>query len=161
MKRVILFRHGEASFDSVSDFQRSLTENGITSVAVSAQQLIDANIFPQIVIASAAQRTVETSNVLCEAMKLTVGNCKYMNKLYSQGADAYISEIIGHSDDVESIMIVGHNPSVSELANHFSNDMFFQLAPAGFVVVEFETNYWNHIFSVKSNVICHHNAIAD
>ncbi len=161
MKRVILFRHGEASFDTASDFERELTQNGITSVILSAQYLIDASISPQRVVASAAQRAIETTSVLCEAMKLSVEKIKYVSSLYSQGADAYISEIIGHSDEIDSVMIVGHNPSLSELANHFSKDGFFHLAPAGFIVVEFETDSWSHVFSVTSNVLLNHNALAD
>lgn len=153
MKRLLLIRHGEAEHAADSDFQRSLTEKGSHSIISVAQILIDHQLFPQSVVASSAQRTIETTLILCEAMRLPHRIVRYHKSLYTHGTDAYISEIFAQNEDVESLMIVGHNPSISQLANHFSSDYFISMPPGGFVVIDFETDDWNQLFSVESKLI--------
>lgn len=153
MKRIILIRHGQAEHSAETDFQRALTEKGNHSIISVAQNLIDRHIFPQAIVSSSAQRTIETSLILCEAMRLPHRIVQYHNSLYSHGTDAYISEIFAQNDDVESLMIVGHNPSISQLARHFSSEFYISMPPGGFVVIDFETNKWNQLFSVESKLI--------
>jgi phosphohistidine phosphatase len=150
MKTLILIRHGEAEYSCQnSDFDRELSSNGKTQIVKAADILVSLNIRPQIIIASPASRTEETTIILCNKLSFNLKDVEYESNFYYKGYDAYIDKIIGTNDSVDSLLIVGHNPAISELASSFSRSSIFEMTTGAIVVFSFDILSWSSIYSCE------------
>ena len=118
MKRLTLVRHAHATWKDPqpSDFERPLTRRGQSEAAVLGQLLLRAKLVPELLVSSGAQRARQTAEILARELSLPSNALRFEESLYLAEA-AHILEIakspgprLGH------LMIVGHNPCLSELA---------------------------------------------
>lgn len=116
MQRLILFRHGEAERDSESgeDFDRRLSADGRDESERVGRALADLGFAPDLVLASAAVRTRETWSAL--APSFPKARAKFEDDLYLAEPDRLrrIAETAGEGSG--TVMVVGHNPGLQELA---------------------------------------------
>ena len=116
MQRLILLRHGkaEATSGAGGDFERGLTDRGKRESAQVGQALARAGIAPDLVLVSTARRAMETWEAAREAFpKAKVAPAR---ALYHATPDALAEAIDSAGEAVTSLMIVGHNPGLHELA---------------------------------------------
>ncbi len=67
-------------------------------------------------MASAARRTEQTARILLEHLRLPVDRLRLLESLYNAEASVLREAIESPSDDSAVVMLVAHNPGVSELA---------------------------------------------
>ncbi|HLK25003.1 MAG TPA: histidine phosphatase family protein [Caulobacteraceae bacterium] len=116
MQRLILLRHGkaEATSGAGGDFERGLTDRGRRESATTGEALARAGITPDLVLVSTARRAMET----WEAARAAFPNAKFApaRELYHASPGALKEAIDSAGRAVASLMIVGHNPGLHELA---------------------------------------------
>ncbi len=116
MDRLILFRHGKAEPESASgeDFDRKLAPRGSRESAEMGAQLADLGFLPDVVLMSPAARTRET----WAAMEASFPKAKAQveEELYHADSGSVRREAERAGEDVATVMIVGHNPGLQELA---------------------------------------------
>jgi phosphohistidine phosphatase len=121
MHTLILLRHGKAETTSGAggDFERGLTERGKNDSAMIGQALARAGLAPDLVLVSPARRAVET----WEAARPAFPNAKVApaRELYHARPAALEEAIEAAGAAVASLMIIGHNPGLHELAVALSN----------------------------------------
>lgn len=88
---------------------------GMTLANLHSQTLSILDL-PELVLTSTAQRAVETAERVASAMKTQVSIVK-SRSLYAASVDDLIEELRLHDFNNRSIMLVGHNPTFSQLAN--------------------------------------------
>jgi len=111
--RLYVLRHGQAQ-NGNKDFKRGLTEKGIEQIkSVKSNGLIPENME---VWSSSAQRTLESSKIL-----FTEKQVKYIDDLYLASSQE-ILKMIWTSNITTDLLIIGHNPGLSDLANYFLDD---------------------------------------
>ena len=120
MKRLYIVRHGAAqsSYEVDSDYARRLTAKGGERVRIVGQWLTAQPDFvqPGRIIASAAPRALQTAELLAEVFGLPTENLSRFRELYSGRPSDYLNLLTqALPDEVACAMIVGHNPTVSEL----------------------------------------------
>ena len=115
MKRLILMRHAKTEpwTEGIDDHARALTTVGHEAAKAMAQALKREGWSPKKAIISTARRTRETWAHLSDVF----GACDHMleDDLYLAG-ERGISDIISDQDGVQTLMIVGHNPGLHDLA---------------------------------------------
>jgi phosphohistidine phosphatase len=114
MDRLILFRHGKAEPDSASgeDFDRRLAPRGQREAADMGARLAGKGLRPDKVLVSAAARTRES---WAAAQAAFPDACAvYLDELYLAEAGAIWRA--AKAADAQTVMIVGHNPGMQELA---------------------------------------------
>ncbi len=153
MKTLILLRHGEASFEADSDFERPLNDLGIAKVNVSALVIKNLNITPDKIISSPAERTAESLSIFCDFLSITDDKIKFIKGLYNRGSDFYLNEIETMDDSVETLLLVGHNPSISDLVNNFPIQDYVSMQPGDLFVVRFDTISWENIMNSSAQVL--------
>ncbi len=99
----------------MKDFDRPLDPQGHASLDRLAAAMKAADLFPQRVVLSASRRTRETAFGLIERLGRNI-EAITDEGLYGSGAAAYVKSIRAHGGDVENLMLVGHNPSIEDLA---------------------------------------------
>ena len=146
-KQLIIVRHGKSSwkYESIADIDRHLKEKGIHDVYEMAGRLKDQDIEPEVIISSPATRALHTALIFARTLNHPV-NKIHLKDIFYHGNDQDVLEIIRTvPDDADSIMIFGHNPTFTDLANHFLPEELDKLPTAGMAVIEFNTDSWQEI----------------
>ena len=116
MDRLILFRHGKAEAESASgeDFDRRLAPRGCRESAEMGAELADLGFLPDVVLISPAARTRET----WAAVEPCFPKAKLQveEELYHADSGSVRREAERAGVGVGTVMVVGHNPGLQELA---------------------------------------------
>ena len=145
--QLILFRHAQAEDvgPDGSDHGRRLTAHGTEQAAKTAKHLAKAHYQPDLVLVSDAARTLGTWEHAepwlgtKNDVKVKVRN---LHQIYSDGVSE-LCKLIGKQDGREHpvIMLIGHNPNISELASVLSGrDLRFSKGQA--VVMNLDSDSW-------------------
>jgi phosphohistidine phosphatase len=115
-RTLIILRHAKADHpDGVADADRPLTERGHQDAAAAGSYLITAGHLPDMVLCSPARRTRQTWHGI--ALALTEAPAvSYEPMIYTGGVADLIKVIQQVDDEVSRLLIIGHNPTVSQLS---------------------------------------------
>jgi len=114
MRQLIIMRHARAEAgNGKPDFDRALEPRGWHEAEDVGAALIAAGLLPDTVLCSAARRTRDT---LAAILPRLSGNCtiSLMAEIYHADA-AGLRTILGHATG-QTVLLIGHNPSVHGLA---------------------------------------------
>ena len=116
MSRLLLLRHAKAVWakPGMKDFDRPLDQEGKASLDRLARTMKSIDLYPDRVVLSGSCRTRETALGIIERLGIEVETI-VDDTIYSGGAADYMQAIREH-DDVQTLLLVGHNPSIEDLA---------------------------------------------
>jgi phosphohistidine phosphatase len=116
MKRVYLLRHAKSSSKdpTLRDRDRPLAGRGRRAAKAIARHLREERINPDLVLCSPALRARQTLERV--EPELGRGAVRVEPQLYGTGLDELLKVLRGLPDRIESVMLVGHNPTLQELA---------------------------------------------
>jgi phosphohistidine phosphatase len=116
MKQLYLLRHAKSSWKDTSlpDHDRPLTGRGRRASKAIARHLREQGIEPELVLCSAARRARETLDRIEPA--LATSTVRVEDDLYAATARALLERLRTVRDTVESVMLIGHNPGLQDLA---------------------------------------------
>jgi phosphohistidine phosphatase len=123
MKTLFLLRHAKSSWDDpgLADHDRPLAPRGKRAAKVIAEHLREERIAPDLVLCSSSQRTRETLERIAPALGGDVA-VEIERELYAASADRLLERLRAVDDDVESVMLIGHNPGIEQLALSLAGD---------------------------------------
>lgn len=147
MKTLLIVRHGKSSWDdpALSDGERPLKERGITDAGKMADKLLKQQFIPEKVFSSPAKRARQTAEIFCQTFGIPAGEITIEEKLYFHGAGIIVGVVKKTDDSINKIMIAGHNPDFTDVANQFISQNLYNLPTAGVVVLQFDCASWNDI----------------
>jgi len=110
-----LLRHAKAGWalPGMRDFDRPLDSTGNADAEMVGNTMRDRHYIPEITICSNAARARQTLEGIAGAAD--TGRVVFMDKLYSEDSAGYL-EIIQRHGTHDSILIIGHNPMMEDLA---------------------------------------------
>lgn len=116
MRQLLLLRHAKSAWDEpgLSDHARPLNARGRAGAAAIRRALQDLGLIPDVVLVSSARRTMQTLEALEPWSETPL--IEPMDRLYLASATQILSVLHGVSDTVRSVMVVGHNPGLHDLA---------------------------------------------
>lgn len=116
MKTLILMRHAKSSWKhpELADLQRPLNKRGEKDAPNIGKQIRDEGLTPQVILSSTAERCAKTAEIVADKLGYT-GEIQYREDLYLAEPTVLIDVLRGLPDDVDSVMIVGHNPGLEGL----------------------------------------------
>ncbi len=117
MRQLILLRHAKAvPPNEADDFERGLAARGREDAPQVAAALAAEGAAPEVVLVSDARRTRETWKLAQPAFP--EAQVKFLRSLYLCSAETLLSE--AEKAGVDSVMLVGHNPCIHELASRLA-----------------------------------------
>jgi len=153
MRRLVLVRHAKTEKDSDSgkDQDRRLDQRGLSDSALIATWLSDNHISPDLVLVSTATRTKQTWDVLKEA--LPKNEVTFLDDLYLASALEIFRIIRATPARIKSLLIVGHNPGLHEVAWTLMgkaaaadrNALTVNFPTAAIAVIDFPTSDWKKL----------------
>ena len=117
MKRLHILRHAKSSWDDpdLADHERPLAPRGEKAALRIAEHVGDAGIAPELVLCSTALRARETLAALLPMLAGDV-EIRLEDALYAAGVDQVLARLREVDEAVCSVLVVGHNPTLHELA---------------------------------------------
>ena len=153
MKRLILIRHSKSSWKdlSLTDFNRPLNGRGKSDGPLMADYLkIKFNKIDYL-HSSSSVRTFETSKYFINQIQFE--KVEYDDSLYHCSATSILNMIRSYSDNYQSVMIIAHNPGLTNLINSITNISLDNLPTTGLAEIEFNINCWSDISNENSNLV--------
>ncbi|MGW7072970.1 SixA phosphatase family protein [Streptomyces sp. NPDC054855] len=115
-RRIILFRHAKADWPQVTDHERPLAERGRKDAPVAGRKLADSGIPFDLALCSTAARTRETWKLAVHELPHRPKTV-YEERLYEASPGELIAVLNETPDDVQNVVLIGHNPGVQGLAD--------------------------------------------
>ncbi len=146
-------RHAKAAAEEAgeSDFDRRLTADGIQMTTESAATLRNAGFRIDRIIASAAERTRQTADLVAEGMQLSAERLD-LDELYLAPAKMFEAALCERTfEDESSVLVVGHNPGLASLICRWA-DKSLAIHPATVAVFESSADTWLHVRRTKVHI---------
>ena len=116
MKRLTLLRHAKSSWNDpvTRDFDRPLNEKGKRAAAIMGKFVKHNGIVFDQVLASPAQRVIETLEQFEPASGLDF-EPQWDRKIYLASSVTLMDVLRGAAPEAEHVLMVGHNPGLEDL----------------------------------------------
>jgi phosphohistidine phosphatase len=118
MKRLLILRHGKSSWKHPdrTDHDRPLNKRGRRDAPRMGAWIAERRLTPDLIVSSTARRARKTASEVARA-----SGCErpvaLRDALYMAGPATLLDALHDAPDDCETVMLVGHNPGVEELAS--------------------------------------------
>lgn len=147
IKYLYLLRHAKSSWNNteLSDFERPLLEKGLKRSKLIIDYLLNQKVQLDFIVSSPAMRAKATAEIFARGLNYPVELIRYDKKIYHGDADSLFEQFFDIPQFVNKIMIVGHNPSLTNFANFFLDKKIDYLPTSGVVSIGFKTDKWEKI----------------
>ena len=146
MKKLYLVRHAKSSWKdrSLPDLQRPLNKRGLKNAPEMGQRLNAAGVTMDLIISSPANRAFTTAKTLAKKIGYEVDNIVKNNDLYFESVSSMLEIINSTEAEIESLMIVGHNPDMTSLMNKLCGFQSLNMPTCAIASIHFEQE-WSDI----------------
>ena len=155
MLSLMLLRHAKSSLADTgqADPDRPLNERGKHSAAAVGRYMASNGLVPQLVLCSPARRTRETWGLVAGELS-AIPEILFAAEIYDSGDGTTLMECLRHkAGAAQSVLLVGHNPSIGELAqtligtgSHKLRERLEEKYPtAALAVISFDLANWGSL----------------
>ena len=107
-------------YATLVDHERPLSPRGRRDAKRIVDHLLRLGIEPELVLCSTSRRTRETLELVGPA--LDAATVSLESELYAASADTLLERLHAVPEEVGSVMIIGHNPGLEDLALLLASD---------------------------------------
>ena len=147
MKSLWLIRHAKSSwkFPNLGDNQRPLNKRGNRDALFMGKLLRKFGVQPDLILASTAIRAYETAGLIAKELHHAGEKVVADERLYLADMNDILNIIRSTNATVSKLIVVGHNPELTRLANAFTNFGIEKIPTCGIVGVDFNVQSWKEI----------------
>lgn len=147
MRTLLITRHAKSSWEhpGLGDFDRPLNTRGLHDAPRMAQHLHAQGFIPTCILSSSAQRARQTASILADGLGLPSTSILYSDALYLADADTLLEGIAHNGDNCNVLMLVAHNPGVTELVEQLTGEDIGNLPTCAVAVVKLKLGQWRDI----------------
>jgi len=118
-----------------------------------AQLLVSQGVVPDLLVSSPAKRALTTALFFAEAFKVEPGAIQRDPNIYEAFPQEILRIISDLPDAATTILLFGHNPTFTEVANRFSEDDLIENVPTcGVVKISSSADSWKAFYEGNSKV---------
>ena len=154
MRRLMLLRHAKSDWSApgTDDRDRPLSPRGREAAPKMGAYMARHALVPDLIVASPALRVGETLDGLLPAFK-DAPSVRRDDRLYETGARELLEVIKETAKSMHSLMLVGHNPGLAELASllmaagdvEARRQLIEKFPTAALAVIDFPLDDWSKI----------------
>jgi phosphohistidine phosphatase len=141
MKQLTLVRHAKSSWDhpELADFERPLNKRGRRNAPEMGHRLSARDVHPDRVLLSPAVRARETADLLLPPLGLALDqeNVLFQEELYLASCSALLRVLRSQPEPVVHVMLIGHNPGLTELWNRLAREPVANIPTCGVFTLAF------------------------
>ncbi|HJZ40681.1 MAG TPA: histidine phosphatase family protein [Bacteroidales bacterium] len=146
-KTLHILRHAKSGWNSegIADIDRPLKTRGVKSAYEISRKLKLQGLIPEQIISSPADRALHTAVIFARVFEINMENLQINNLLYESSSGKILDYIRKFSHDFDSVMIVGHNPDLTDLAGSLMKLPIEDIPTSGVVTLTFRCENWKKI----------------
>lgn len=153
LRRLLLLRHAKSAWpDGVEDHERPLAKRGQEAAPLMGNYLAQNWLHPDLVLVSSARRTRQTWALVRKALLPAIAD-RVVDEIYEAPAASLLEVIRTVEPGFETIMLIGHNPGMQDLALELIGDgdeetraaISEKYPTAALAVIDFTTSRWDGI----------------
>ena len=148
MKTLYVHRHAKSDWDSdaKNDHDRPLNSRGERDAPYMASFCKRENIELDLLLSSTANRAESTMRHYQKALEFPESKITLDQRIYHSDVKTLMTILSELSDDVENVMIFGHNPTFTDLCHHLDGGFRDYLATCSRVKIDLEIDSWKEIY---------------
>ncbi len=145
MRTITLLRHAKSSWDNTDlvDFDRPLNGRGRKNAPEMARRLKAAGVRPSLILSSPAKRAWSTAKIIAAEISYPIEFLQRDRDLYHAGTQRLLDILAAQDEGFKNILLVAHNPGLTDLANELVPGLTNNLPTCGFVAVKVEVDTWD------------------
>ena len=163
MLSLMLLRHAKSSLAETGqdDLDRPLNDRGKRAAMAVGRYMAANGLAPQLVLCSPARRTRETWNLVAGELA-TVPEVLIAAEIYESGDSKALMECLRHkAGTAQSVLLVGHNPSIAGLAQNLVGKGSTKLRErleekyptAALAVINFDLGNWESLVADSGTLL--------
>lgn len=155
MKTLYLVRHAKSSWDNneLRDIERPLNERGLKDAPMMAKLLKGKDIQPDLLVSSPAIRAITTAAYFKIGLEVDGADVWVQDEIY-EAMTATIQHLIETlPESANTVMLFGHNPTFTSVANLFTNKYIDNIPTCGVVCIRSEAASWPEFSRNNSEVV--------
>jgi len=154
MKTIYLVRHAKSSWreSELSDRDRPLKARGVEDAYALAERIGDRKICPDLLLTSSAIRSFHTAVILAYGIEYPVHRIKVKDNMYESNKEELFAELSHTTDDLDSVMLVGHDPALTNFANHYLRKPKEKIPTSSVLCLKIDSDSWKGIKKAKGKL---------
>ncbi len=118
MKTILLLRHAKSAWSQpgLDDHDRPLNRRGERSAEAMAEHIVHNAPRPDLILCSTAVRTRQTLAPLVHRLAAPAPPIALEKRLYLASEPELLARLRSVTDDVHTVLLIGHNEGIGELA---------------------------------------------
>lgn len=151
MKTLIIVRHGKSSwaYPDLEDFYRPLKPRGINDAFAIGEELLEKDVFPDLILSSPAIRAMNTAIIIARKLDFPLQRIRANEGIYEASTYELLKLISNVEDNIETLMVFGHNPGFTSLINQLQEESLYNLPTSGVFAIELPINTWAEVTKTK------------
>jgi phosphohistidine phosphatase len=136
MRRLLLLRHAKAvpAEHALDDIARPLAERGERDARRIGERLRAHQLSPSLILASPATRTLQTARLVAGSLDYPRDAIALERRLYLAEPPSIVEVIAEQAPAIESLLVVGHNPGLTQVVHDLLPSFDVEDLPTGAVV---------------------------
>jgi phosphohistidine phosphatase len=154
MKTLLILRHGKAEPRNIDerDFDRKLAISGRLQAEMTGNTIAVREGTPDLIYSSSAPRAWEPARIVAEKVSYSLENIRTDGELY-MATSLWLRHLLGNiGDEIISCILVGHNPGLTDLINHFGVRLD-HLPTASVAAFQFNVDSWKEIAAENAHFL--------
>ncbi|MFB3125261.1 MAG: histidine phosphatase family protein [Woeseiaceae bacterium] len=145
MKTLTVLRHAKSSWKNANlqDCERPLNSRGHRDAPVIAERIKQIGIRPSLILSSPAERAWTTAKIVAREIGYPAEFLQQEDRLYHASVSSLMKLITEQDTGFNNLMIVGHNPGLTDFANYLSPNLTDNIPTCGFVSFTIDLEDWN------------------
>lgn len=153
MKTLYILRHAQKNMSSPDqyDYDIELSEQGLKDSEAIGEKLKEKGVKPDLIVSSPAIRARTTAEIVAKKIGFRK-NVMYNEVIYQAFLNEIVESITYTFDNIDTMMIVGHNPSLTALAISFAGYKE-ELKMANALRIDFDCDSWTSIDKSNAKLV--------
>ncbi|MGB3363431.1 MAG: histidine phosphatase family protein [Thermodesulfobacteriota bacterium] len=153
-KTLILIRHAKSSWKdaTLNDIQRPLNKRGTKDASKMGKHLAQQGIIPDVIFSSPGLRALTTARLISVELGTQPTDIRVKEGLYTFNPNDLLTAIKSLKDKYNKVMIVCHNPAITDITNYLSKSRIDNVPTCGVVVLKFGTDSWDKVSKGKAKL---------
>ena len=155
MKTLYIVRHAKSSWkeQGLTDFERPLNQRGLHDAPFMGKLMADKKEVPDLILSSPANRAISTAKIFRSQLHLDKKTIVEEEIIYEAGLGNLIKIINNLSETYNSVMLFGHNPGLTYLANYLGDKSIDNIPTCGIVKITFDINSWDEVSDGSGKIV--------
>lgn len=147
MKKLYIIRHAKSSWEDhlLSDHDRPLSDRGRRDAPRIADILKSQKVMPDLIISSTARRALKTAKIFSSILKYPSNNIVQDAAIYDATTQNLFNVINKIDDDIDVVLMFGHNPGFTMLANLLGDKSIENMPTCASAEIELNVTSWKDV----------------